>query len=57
MKLQAHKVAAWMDAFKAKTSPALILLYGPDAGGVMEAARQIKNSYLGKSPDPLQYVN
>ncbi len=56
MKLQAHKVAAWMDAFKAKTSPALILLYGPDAGGVMEAARQIKNSYLGNSPDPLQYV-
>lgn len=56
MKLQAHKVAAWMDGFKAKTSPALILLYGPDAGGVMEAARQIKNSYLGQSPDPLQYV-
>ncbi len=56
MKLQAHKVAAWIDAYKAKTSPALILLYGPDAGGVMEATRQIKDIYLGKSPDPLQYV-
>ncbi len=55
MKLPAHNVSKWIDSFKAKDAPAFILLYGPDAGGVMEATRHLKRAYLGASPDPLQY--
>ena len=56
MKLAAHKVAAWVDSFKASAAPALVLIYGPDEGGVMETARSLRARYLGQDPDPLQYA-
>jgi DNA polymerase-3 subunit delta len=56
MKLAAHKVADWVSSFKASNAPALILVYGPDEGGVMETARRLRASYLGRDPDPLQYA-
>lgn len=56
MKLAAHKVEDWVGGFKADKAPALILVYGPDEGGVMETARSLRASYLGREPDPLQYA-
>jgi hypothetical protein len=38
MKLQAYKVDAYVAALKASTAPALILIYGPDHGGVRESS-------------------
>ena len=57
MKLQAYKVDAYVSALKASTAPALILIYGPDHGGVRETSKTILKRFLGKDYDPLQYVS
>ena len=57
MKLQAHKVDAWLKGIKPATAPALVLVYGPDEGGVSEVGKTLKRLYLGKDFDPLQYAD
>ena len=57
MKAKAHEVEAWVGGLKADKSPALVLVYGPDRGGVHETAKAIKAAYLGQDFDPLQYVS
>ena len=57
MKLQAHKVDDYVGGLTAETAPGLILVYGPDEGGVRETAKTIMARYLGKDYDPLQYVD
>ena len=57
MKLQAYKVDEYVKALKADNAPALILIYGPDEGGVRETAKTVKTKYLGKDFDPLQFVD
>ena len=57
MKVKAHEVEAWVAGLKADKAPALVLVYGPDRGGVHETAKAIRAAYLGKDFDPLQYVS
>lgn len=57
MKLQAYKVDDYVGGLKPDTAPALILVYGPDEGGVRETVKTIMAKYLGKDFDPLQYVD
>lgn len=57
MKLQAYKVDDFVAALKPDTAPALILVYGPDEGGVRETAKSATARYLGRDYDPLQYVD
>lgn len=57
MKLQAYKVDDYVGALKADGAPALILIYGPDEGGVRETGKAVTARYLGASYDPLQYVS
>ena len=57
MKTKAHEVEAWVGGLKADKLPALVLVYGPDRGGVHETAKAIKAAYLGQDFDPLQYVS
>jgi DNA polymerase-3 subunit delta len=57
MKLQAYKVDDFIAGLKPATAPALILVYGPDEGGVSENVKAIKANYLGRDFDPLQYVD
>ena len=56
MKLKAHEVDGWVRRLKADKAPALILVYGPDRGGVHETAKALRHAYLGDAYDPLQYV-
>lgn len=56
MKLKAHEVESWVGGLKAGKAPALVLVYGPDRGGVHETAKAVRKAYLGKDFDPLQYV-
>ena len=56
MKLQAYKVNDYVAALKPHDAPALILVYGPDEGGVRETGKALKRAYLGGDFDPLQYV-
>ena len=56
MKLKAHEVDGWVRGLKADKAPALILVYGPDRGGVHETAKALRHAYLGDAYDPLQYV-
>ena len=56
MKLKAHEVDAWVKGLKAANAPALVLVYGPDRGGVHETAKALRQAYLGRDYDPLQYV-
>ena len=56
MKIKAHEAAGYVGKLKPDTAPALILVYGPDQGGVHETARALKAAYLGQDFDPLQYV-
>ncbi len=55
MKLATSRVNDWIAKFEKASAPALILVYGPDQGGVMETASTLKSAYLGKGFDPLQY--
>lgn len=57
MKLQAHKVDDWLKGIKPATAPPLVLVYGPDEGGVSEVGKTLKQLYLGKDFDPLQYAD
>lgn len=57
MKLQAYKVDDYVAALKTDAAPALILIYGPDEGGVRETGKAVTARYLGASYDPLQYVS
>lgn len=57
MKLQAYKVDAYVAALKPSTAPALILIYGPDQGGVRETSKTVLTAFLGKQYDPLQSVS
>lgn len=57
MKLQAYKVDDYVAALKPATAPALILVYGPDEGGVRETVKTVTGRYLGADYDPLQYVD
>ena len=57
MKLQAYKVDDYIGALKSDTAPALILVYGPDEGGVRETVKTVRAKYLGADFDPLQYVD
>jgi DNA polymerase-3 subunit delta len=54
MKLAASKVDAFVDAFPPKQMPALVLVYGPDQGGVRDIGQRICAAFLGAEPDPLQ---
>ncbi|MGB0314465.1 MAG: DNA polymerase III subunit delta, partial [Parvibaculales bacterium] len=56
MKLKAHEVDGWVKGLKADKAPALVLVYGPDRGGVHETAKALRHAYLGDAYDPLQYV-
>ena len=56
MKLKAHEVDGWVRGLKADKAPALVLVYGPDRGGVHETAKALRHAYLGDAYDPLQYV-
>ena len=56
MKLKAHEVGAWVTGLEADKAPALVLVYGPDRGGVHETAKALRRAYLGEAYDPLQYV-
>ena len=57
MKLQAYKVDDYVAALKPDSAPALILVYGPDEGGVRETVKTVQAKYLGRDFDPLQYVD
>lgn len=57
MKLQAYKVDEWVRGLKPDKAPAVILVYGPDEGGVRETAKSLIRQYLGKDYDPLQFVD
>lgn len=57
MKLQAHKVDTYVAGLKPDTMPALILIYGPDEGGVRETCKTVTARFLGSEYDPLQYVD
>ena len=57
MKLQAYKVDDWVKGQSAKTLPALVLVYGPDEGGVHETVKQLSAAYLGADFDPLQLAD
>ena len=54
MKLQAYKVANYVRSLKRDNAPALILVYGPDAGGIYETANHIIAQVLGDKADDLQ---
>ncbi|NBR51420.1 MAG: DNA polymerase III subunit delta [Alphaproteobacteria bacterium] len=56
MKLKAHEVDGWVKGLRADKAPALVLVYGPDRGGVHETAKALRHAYLGDAYDPLQYV-
>ena len=56
MKLKAHEVDGWVNKLKPEDAPALVLVYGPDRGGVHETAKALRLAYLGDAYDPLQYV-
>ena len=56
MKLKAHEVDGWVKGLKPDEAPALVLVYGPDRGGVHETAKAVRQVYLGRDYDPLQYV-
>ena len=56
MKVKAHEVEGWIAKLKAKGAPALVLVYGPDNGGVHETVKSLRHAFLGKDYDPLQYV-
>ena len=56
MKVKAHEVEGWIAKLKAKSAPALVLVYGPDNGGVHETVKSLRHAFLGKDYDPLQYV-
>ncbi|MGB0478578.1 MAG: DNA polymerase III subunit delta, partial [Parvibaculales bacterium] len=56
MKLKAHEVEGWVAGLKAAKAPALVLVYGPDRGGVHETSKALRHAYLGEVYDPLQYV-
>ena len=56
MKVRAHEVEGWIAKLKAKSAPALVLVYGPDNGGVHETVKSLRHAFLGKDYDPLQYV-
>lgn len=57
MKLQAYKVDDYVAALEPNAAPALILVYGPDEGGVRETVKSVQGKYLGSDFDPLQYVD
>lgn len=57
MKLQAYKVDDYVATLTPETAPALILVYGPDEGGVRETVKTVTAQYLGGDFDPLQYVD
>jgi len=57
MKLQAYKVDPYVAALKASSAPALILIYGPDQGGVREVSKAVLKRFLGEDYDPLQSVS
>ncbi|MEC7512583.1 MAG: DNA polymerase III subunit delta, partial [Pseudomonadota bacterium] len=54
MKLAAGKVEAFVDAFPPEQMPALVLIYGPDQGGVRDIGQRLCAAFLGAEPDPLQ---
>ena len=41
MKLAAGKVEAFVDAFPPEQMPALVLIYGPDQGGVRDIRQRL----------------
>ena len=57
MKIKAHEAPGFVSKLSAKNAPAVILVYGPDQGGVHETATALKAKYLGSDFDPLQYVS
>ena len=57
MKLAAGKVEAFVNAFPPKEMPALVLIYGPDQGGVRDIGKRICTAFLGAEPDPLQRID
>lgn len=57
MKLTANKVEAFVDAFPPPDMPALVLIYGPDQGGVRDIGQRLSAAFLGAEPDPLQRVD
>jgi DNA polymerase-3 subunit delta len=57
MKLQAYKVDDWVGGLKADQAPAVILVYGPDEGGVRETSKSLIARYLGTHHDTLQFVD
>lgn len=57
MKLQAYKVEGWLSEMTPTSLPALVLIYGPDEGGVAETGKTLKQKFLGADFDPLQYVD
>ena len=57
MKLSANKVDAYVNGFPPEKTPALILVYGPDQGGVRDIGQRIITSFLGADPDPLQLAD
>lgn len=57
MKLQAYKVDAWVGDQTPASLPAVVLIYGPDEGGVHETAKALSAAYLGSDFDPLQLVD
>lgn len=56
MKVKAHEAAGYIQKLKPQNAPALIVVYGPDQGGVHETAKAVKSAYLGNDYDPLQYA-
>jgi len=54
MKTAAHQVDNFVRGLTADTAPALILVYGPDSGGVSEIIQSLRRLYLGADADPLQ---
>lgn len=56
MKLKAHEASGFIAKLKPQNAPALVLIYGPDQGGVHETAKGLKAAYLGRDFDPLQYA-
>jgi DNA polymerase-3 subunit delta len=54
MKLAAHQVDNFLQSMTAENVPRLILVYGPDSGGVREIIQKLRRTYLGSEADPLQ---
>lgn len=54
MKTAAHQVDNFLRSVTPENAPRLILVYGPDSGGVSEIIQTLRRFYLGPEADPLQ---